>query len=46
VFILAPLNAMAGDFLLSMKEYPPSATPGSFNLAKIQKQIEESMGGK
>ncbi len=46
VFILAPLNAMAGNFLLSMKDYPPSATPGSFNLEKIQKQIEASMGGK
>jgi len=37
---------MAGSFLLSMKDYPPSATAGSFNLEKIQKQIEASMGGK
>ena len=41
-----PLNAIAGNFLLSMKDYPPSATPGAFNLYKIQKQIEASMGGK
>ena len=46
VFVLAPLNAIAGNFLLSMKDYPPSATPGSFNLAKIQQQIEASMAGK
>jgi arylsulfatase len=46
VFVLAPLNAIAGNFLLSMKDYPPSATPGSFNLANIQKKIEAGMAGK
>jgi len=46
VFILAPLNAIAGKFLLSMSDYPPSATPGSFNLANIQKKIEAGMGSK
>jgi arylsulfatase len=46
VFILAPLNTIAGNFLLSMKDYPPSATPGSFNLANIQKKIEASLAGK
>jgi hypothetical protein len=30
-----------------MIEYPPSATAGSFNLTKMQKQIEEmSKAGK
>jgi arylsulfatase len=46
VFIMAPLNAIAGKFLLSMKDYPPSATPGSFNLTTIQKKIEAGMAGK
>ena len=46
VFILAPLNAIAGNFLLSMSDYPPSASPGSFNLANIQKKIEAGMAGK
>jgi arylsulfatase A-like enzyme len=46
VFVLAPLNAIAGKFLLSMSDYPPSATPGSFNLANIQKKIEAGMAGK
>ena len=46
VFVLAPLNAIAGNFLLSMKDYPPSATPGSFNLTNIQKKIEAGMAGK
>jgi arylsulfatase len=37
---------MAARFLQSMKDYPPSQTPGSFNLEKIQKQIEASAGGR
>ena len=39
-FVVVPLQQLAGKFLLSMKEYPPSQTPGSFNLEKIQKMIE------
>jgi len=29
-----------------MQEYPPSQSPGSFNLEGIQKKIEASMGGR
>ena len=39
-FVVVPLQQIAGKFLMSMKDYPPSQTPGSFNLDKIQKQIE------
>ena len=39
-FVVIPLQQLAGKFLMSMKEYPPSQTPGSFNLEKIQRQIE------
>jgi arylsulfatase A-like enzyme len=45
VYVLAPMQQFAARFLLTMKEYPPSQTPGSFNLEKIQKQIEGAMGG-
>lgn len=45
-FVLVPMQQMAGQFLLSMKDYPPSQTPGSFNLEKIQKQIESSAAGR
>jgi arylsulfatase len=31
---------------MTMKEYPPSQTPGSFNLEKVQKMIEAGMGGQ
>ena len=46
VFILGPMQRVAGQFLMTMKEYPPSQTPGSFNLEGIQKKIAESMGGR
>jgi arylsulfatase len=46
VFVLAPMQQLAAKFLMTMKEYPPSQTPGSFNLEKVQKQIEASLGGR
>jgi arylsulfatase len=46
VFVLAPMQQLAASFLVTMKDYPPSQTPGSFNLEKVQKQIEASLGGK
>ena len=45
-FVVVPLQQIAGRFLASMKEYPPSQTPGSFNLDKIQKQIEAAAAGR
>ena len=44
-FVIVPLQQLAGKFLMSLKEYPPSQTPGSFNLEKIQKMIADSAGG-
>ena len=32
---------MVGKFLMTFKDYPASQTAGSFNLTKMQKQIEE-----
>ena len=46
VYLIAPMQAYAAQFLKTMKDYPPSQTPGSFNLEKVQKQIEASMGGR
>jgi arylsulfatase A-like enzyme len=40
IYVIAPVQKMAADFLMSMKEYPPSQTAGSFNLSNVQKQIE------
>ena len=44
-FVIVPLQGMAAEFLKTMKDYPPSQTPGSFNLEKIQKQIEAASKG-
>jgi arylsulfatase len=45
VFVLAPMQQLAARFLKTMKDFPPSQTAGSFNLKKVQEQIEASMGG-
>ncbi len=44
-YVIVPLQGMAAEFLKTMKDYPPSQTPGSFNLEKIQKQIEAASKG-
>jgi arylsulfatase A-like enzyme len=44
-FVLAPMQQLAAKFLMTMKDYPPSQSPGSFNLEKVQKQIEAGVGG-
>jgi arylsulfatase len=45
-FVIVPMQQLAAKFLVTMKEYPPSQTPGSFNLEKIQKTIEAGAAGK
>ena len=39
-------TAVMAQFLSTFKEYPPSQSPGSFNLEGIQKKIEATMGGR
>jgi arylsulfatase len=46
VYTLAPMQQLATKFLLTMKDYPPSQSPGSFNLEKVQKTIEAAISGK
>jgi len=31
---------------MTMKEYPPSQSPGSFNLSKIEEQLRNAAGSK
>jgi arylsulfatase len=45
-FVCVPLQGLAAKFLMTMKDYPPSQTPGSFNLEKVQKQLEAAISGK
>ena len=44
-YVLVPMQAMAAKFLETMKEYPPSQSPGSFNLKKIEEQLKAGAGG-
>ena len=44
-FVLVPLQQMAAKFLKTMEEYPPSQTPGAFNLKKIEEQLKAGAGG-
>jgi arylsulfatase len=41
-FVIVPIQALAAQFLITMKEYPPSQTPGSFNLSKIEEQLRKA----
>jgi arylsulfatase len=43
-FVIVPLQGIAADFLKSMKDFPPSQTPGSFNLQKIEEQLRRGAG--
>jgi arylsulfatase A-like enzyme len=43
-FAIVPLQSLAAKFLLSMKDYPPSQSPGSFNLTKIEAQLRKGIG--
>jgi arylsulfatase len=45
-FVLVPLQGLATQFLQTMKDYPPSQTPGSFNLTKIEAQLKTAIGGQ
>lgn len=41
-FVAVPIQGLAAKFLQTMNEYPPSQTPGSFNLTKIEAQLRSA----
>lgn len=43
-FVIVPVQALASKFLKTMEDYPPSQSPGSFNLSKIEEELKKSMG--
>ncbi len=43
-FVLVPMQGMAARFLETMKDYPPSQTPGSFNLSAVEEKLRRSLG--
>lgn len=42
VFVIVPIQALAAKFLQTMKDYPPSQSPGSFNLTKIEESLRNN----
>jgi len=44
-FVIVPIQGLAAKFLMSMKEFPPSQTPGSFNLSKIEEKLKQATSG-
>ncbi|MBP2291491.1 arylsulfatase [Azospirillum rugosum] len=38
-FVLVPIQGLAAQFLQSLKDFPPSQSPGSFNLTKIEARL-------
>jgi arylsulfatase A-like enzyme len=43
-FVIVPIQGLAAKFLQTMKDYPPSQSPGSFNLSKIENQLKNATG--
>ncbi len=44
-FVIVPIQALASRFLQTMQDYPPSQTPGSFNLSSIEEKLKAGMSG-
>jgi arylsulfatase len=46
IYVITPSVGQVAKFLQTLKDFPPSQTPGSFNLTKMQKEMEAmSKGG-
>ncbi|WP_408011976.1 arylsulfatase [Roseibium suaedae] len=45
-FAIVPIQGLAANFLKTMADYPPSQTPGSFNLSAIEKQLSQGAGSR
>jgi arylsulfatase A-like enzyme len=43
-YVLGPMQAIASRFLLTLKDYPPSQTPGDWSLQSLEKQIKGMSG--
>ncbi|MTH98377.1 arylsulfatase [Roseibium sp. RKSG952] len=43
-FVIVPIQGLAAQFLTTMQEYPPSQSPGSFNLSTIEEKLKTGIG--
>jgi arylsulfatase A-like enzyme len=44
-YVLGPMQMVASNFLMTLKEFPPSQTPGDWSLATLEKQIGNMTAG-
>jgi arylsulfatase len=44
-YLLGPMQVVASKFLLTLKDYPPSQTPGDWSLNSLEKQIKGMAAG-
>jgi arylsulfatase len=40
--VIVPVQGLAARSLLTMKDYPPSQSAGSFNLSKIEERLRQA----
>jgi arylsulfatase len=46
-YLFGPMQVVASQFLMTMKDYPPSQTPGDWSLSTLEQQIKNmTMSGK
>jgi len=46
-YMLGPMQVIASKFLMTLKDYPPSQTPGDWSLSTLEEQIKRmNLGGK
>ncbi len=44
LFIVVPAAALAAEWLMSFREFPPRMKPGSFNLDRVMEQVTSQPG--
>jgi arylsulfatase A-like enzyme len=45
-YLLGPMQVVASKFLITLKDYPPSQTPGDWSLRSLEEQIKSmNVGG-
>jgi arylsulfatase len=44
-YVLGPMQVVASRFLMTMKDFPPSQTPGDWSLESLERQIKGMTAG-
>jgi arylsulfatase len=44
-YVLGPMQVIASKFLMTLKDYPPSQTPGDWSLSTLEKRIKNMTAG-